>query len=185
MKFSSGLALAGLASLANAAAAEPAEVYVLSSTTSSSSSIPHIPRQVARHILFQKLGADAQLNDLPETTTADEALSWIAQYGKAPKPLFGDDAALSPETIAPSQLLVVLEGVNKAQAKDLKKSLKVEPAFKIADAPSSKATKHLVDVELSGYHGSCQIGDAINPYDKCWNGMSLIVNYDLARVSFT
>lgn len=184
MQFFSGLALAGFASVASAAATELAEVYILSSTTSSSSSsIPQIPRQVARQVFLQRLGADAQLNNLPETTSADEALSWIAEYGRAPKPLFGADVASSTESIDPSQLLVVLEGINPALHKELKTKLKVQPAFTVADAPSSKATKQLVDVDLSAYSASCKVEAVVNPYDKCWKGMSLVVKYDPARVS--
>lgn len=187
MKSFSRLALAGLAGLATAATSEPAEVYILSQSTtaSSSSSIPQIPRQVARHILFQRVGAEAQLNDLPETTSPEEALSLIAQYGKAPKPLFGDGVASSPADVAASQLVVILEGITAQNANDLKQQLQAQgsiAAFNIPDAPSAKANKQLVDVELSAISGSCDVAAAINPYDKCWKGMSLVVKYDVAKV---
>lgn len=182
MRFSSGLALSGVVSLASAAATEPAEVYILSSTTSSSSSIPQIPRQVARHLFLNRLGAQTSLDGLPESTSTDEALAWIAEYGRAPRPLFQSDAASSTDSIAPSQLLVILEGISPAAHKDLKAKLKVQPSFSIADAPSSKATKQLVDVDLSAFSASCNIEAAINPYDKCWKTMSAVVKYDPARV---
>lgn len=187
-----GLALAGLAGLASSAAAaathEQAEVYILSSkpaapSSSSEPATPSLPRQLARDIFFQRVTGDLQLKDLSSTIVGDRVLSYFDQYGRSPRPLFG----VSSEEISPSQLVVLLEGVTEDNAKTLREGLRKEnfsPAFKIEDAPSSKANKHLVDVEFAygGVSGSCDVSAAINPYDSCWMGMSLVVKYDAAKV---
>lgn len=186
MRLLSRLALAGLVSLASATAsakALPADVYILSNSQTPSS-IPHTHREIARHILLQRLGRESQLNDLPDGTSAEDALNHIARYGKAPTPLFAEDAASSASE-TPSQLLMVLEGVSDDTMASISKNLGrdgSELAFHVDDAPSSKANQHLVDVELSSIARSCDIAAAINPYDKCWNGMSLVVKYDVAKV---
>lgn len=186
MRLLNGLAFAGLAGLATAAANEPAQVYILSSNPSaisSPSSKPQLPRQVARNIFLQRLSGQTLLDDLPNSLTDDEALSYIAQYGKAPKALFGGS---SSGTIDPSQLLVLLEGVPDeiaAKIPGFMEAQSFKPAFTIADAPSAKANEHLVDIELSDISGSCDLKAAIDPYDSCWNGkMSLVVKYDAIKV---
>ncbi|KAI7785019.1 arsenate reductase [Diaporthe eres] len=188
MMLLNGLALAGLAGLASSAAThEQAEVYILSSkhaASSSSSSLatPSLPRQLARDILFQRVTGDLQLKDLSSTIVGDRILSYFDQYGRSPRPLFG----ASSEDVSPSQLVVLLEGVTEDNARTLRGGLQKEdfaPAFKIEDAPSTKANKHLVDVEFAagGVSGSCNVAAAINPYDSCWKGMSLVVKYDAAK----
>lgn len=187
MRFLNGLAFAGLAGLATAATSEPAQVYILSSnppaTSSASSSKPQVPRQVARHIFLQRLSGQTRLDDLPGSITDDETLSYIAQYGKAPKSLFGD---ASSGTIDPSQLFVLLEGVPDDLAAKIPAFMEAQsfkPAFTIPDAPSAKANEHLVNIELSDISGSCDLKAAINPYDSCWDGkMSLAVKYDAIKV---
>lgn len=182
-----GLALAGLAGLASSAAThEQAEVYILSSKQAASPSsstlvTPSLPRQLARDILFQRVTGDLQLKDLSSTIVGDRVLSYFDQYGRSPRPLFG-----ASEDVSPSQLVVLLEGVTEDNARTLREGLQKEdfaPAFKIEDAPSTKANKHLVDVEFAagGVSGSCDVAAAINPYDSCWKGMSLVVKYDAAK----
>lgn len=190
MMLLNGLALAGLAGLASSAAThEQAEVYILSSkhaaSSSSSSTLatPSLPRQLARDILFQRVTGDLQLKDLSSTIVGDRVLSYFDQYGRSPRPLFG----ASSEDVSPSQLVVLLEGITEDNAKTLREGLQKQdyaPAFKIEDAPSTKANKHLVDVEFAagGVSGSCDVEAAINPYDSCWKGMSLVVKYDAAKV---
>lgn len=186
-----GLALAGLAGLASSAAThEQAEVYILStkhaapSASSASTSVaPSLPRQLARDILFQRVTGDLQVKELSSTIVGDRVLSYFDQYGRSPRPLFG----ASSENISPSQLVVLLEGITEDNARTLREGLQKEqyaPAFKIEDAPSTKANKHLVDVEFAagGVSGSCYVSAAINPYDSCWKGMSLVVKYDAAKV---
>lgn len=194
MRLLSRLAFAGLISLASAttkATALPADVYILSNTQlASSEPIPHTHREIARHVLLQRLGRESQLDDIPDGLTAEDALDHIARYGKAPKPLFSDNAAASatPEANTPSQLLMVLEGVLDDRMAAISKSLSgdgLELAFHVDHAPSSEANQHLVDVELSSIAGSCDVAAAINPYDKCWKGMSLAVKYDVAKVRFS
>ncbi|KAK7703443.1 hypothetical protein SLS64_009112 [Diaporthe eres] len=188
MMLLNGLALAGLAGLASSAAThEQAEVYILSSKQAASSSsstlvTPSLPRQLARDILFQRVTGDLQLKDLSSTIVGDRVLSYFDQYGRSPRPLFDT----SSEDVSPSQLVVLLEGVTEDNARTLREGLQKEdfaPAFKIEDAPSTKANKHLVDVEFAagGVSGSCDVAAAINPYDSCWKGMSLVVKYDAAK----
>ncbi|KAF3764312.1 hypothetical protein M406DRAFT_291360 [Cryphonectria parasitica EP155] len=185
MRLLSRLAVAGLAGLAGAAASEPAEVYILSkSNPSASSSNPQIPRHVARDIVISRVGGQTDLGALPESITTDDALSYISQYGRPPKPLFGDAASSSAGGVVPSQLVIMLEGIDENNAKNLRKALKSQgskPAFTIADPPSAKANKDLVDIELSSVSGSCDITAVINPYDSCWDGLSLVVKYDVRK----
>lgn len=185
MRLFNGIALASFAGLASAG---QAEVYILSkeSTPSSSSSTTHVPRQVAKQIFAQRLGAEAQLAELHDVTDLDQALSHIAHFGKAPKPLFTSEAASSTE-VAPSQLLVVFEGITDDNAKELKRQLKDQsatPAFTIPDAPSHQANQRLMDVDLTHFSKNCDIAAAINPYDSCWDA-SLAVKFDLKHVRTT
>lgn len=192
MRFLNGLAFAGLAGLATAAASPPAQVYILSSTgpTPSPKREAQIPRQVARHIFLQRLSGQTRLgdDDLPASLGDDEALSYIAQYGKAPRPLFGDDAASSsPGTLEPSQLLVLIEdALDDIAAKKIPGFMAAQgflPAFTIPDAPPAQANEHLVGTELAQFAGSCSLEAAANPYDDCWGGkMSLAVRYESTKV---
>lgn len=185
MRLLNGLALAGLAGLARAN--EAAEVYILSkdsTTLSSSSSTPNIPRQVAKQIFIQRLGGGDHLSDLHGVGNLDSALSHIAQFGKAPKPLFGGAAAAAASEVAPSQLLVVFEGITDANAQELKRQLQDQsatPAFIITDTPSHQANERLLDVDLTHFAKNCDIAAAINPYDSCWEA-SLAVKFDLKHV---
>lgn len=187
MRLINRLAVAGLASLASATTSDPAEVYILSkASTSSSYSTPELPRQLAKEIFVQRLGGDVQLTDLGETSNIDEALSHIAQYGGAPKPLFGD--AASATYIPPSQLLVIFEGVTDENSQELRRQLKDQsstPAFTIADVPFAPATARLVETELSSFSKKCGMAAAINPYSSCWEGVldgAAAVKYDLKHV---
>lgn len=182
MRLINRLAIAGLAGLASAATSDPAEVYILSKAPTSSSSTPVLPRQIAKQILVHRLGGDVQLAELGETSNVDDALSHIAQYGRAPKPLFGD--AASGTDVAPSQLVVVFEGVTEENSQELRRQLKDQssaPAFTIADVPSALANAHLIETELSGFSKNCDMAAAINPYDSCWDRI-LAVKYDLKHV---
>ncbi|KUI70560.1 hypothetical protein VM1G_06549 [Cytospora mali] len=181
MRLLNGLALAGLAGLAVGATQEPAEVYILSSNPSEFKSYgtpkEKLPRQVARDVLFRRVVADSSLSS---DIVGDKALKFLSRYGGNTKPLFGE------VSVAPSQLVVLLEGVTEDNAKSLKEGIAkegFESAFNIMDAPSAKANKHLVDVEFAatGSSGSCDVEAAINPYDSCWNGMSLVVKYDVTK----
>lgn len=187
MRLLNGLALAGLAGLAVGATHEPAEVYILSSnqiqyysSTTPKAPKDQLPRQLARDILFQRLLVDSPLcSDI----VGDDTLQYISKYGRSSKPLFAQAA----QEVAPSQLVVLVEGVTKDNVESLKEGMREkghELAFTISDAPSAKANKYLVDDEFSaaGVSGSCDVAAAINPYDSCWNGMSLVVKYDIAKV---
>lgn len=183
MRLLNGLALAGLAGLVRAN--DAAEVYILSkdsTTLSSSSSTPNVPRHVAKQIFTQRLGGDAQLSDFQDVNDLESALSHIVQFGKAPKPLFGGAAAVSE--VAPSQVLVVFEGITDDNAQELKRQLQDQsstPAFNIPDTPSHQANERLLDVDLTHFAKNCDIAAAINPYDSCWEA-SLAVKFDLKHV---
>lgn len=178
MRLLTSWAVAGLAGLASAATNEPADVYILSKSSASTSSSPQIPRQVARDIILSRVGAQASFGDLPDTVSTDDALSYVLQYGKAPKPLLNLQGGA-----VPSQLVVLLEGVTKNNAETLKEGLGSKPAFSIADPPSAEANKYFIGNELSSIAGSCDVAAAIDPYSSCWNGLSLVVKYDMGKVS--
>lgn len=185
MRLINRLAIAGLAGLASASTSDPAEIYILSKASTSSSSTPQLSRQIAKEIFVQRLGGDVQLSDLGDASNVDEALAHLTQYGKAPRALFGE--AASATDVAPSQLLVVFEGVTEENSKDLRRQLKDQssaPAFTVADAPSAQANARLIDVELSGFSKDCDMAAAINPYDSCWDSV-LAVKYDLKHVRTT
>ncbi|PSR83401.1 hypothetical protein BD289DRAFT_506612 [Coniella lustricola] len=179
MRLLTSWAVAGLAGLASAAASEPADVYILSKSAPSSSS-PQIPRQVARDIVLSRVGAQAKFGDLPNSISTEDALSYVSQYGKVAKGLFGTQAVGS----VPSQLVVLIEGVTKSNAKPLKEEFESQgskPAFTIADPPSAKANKYFLDRELASVAGSCDVATAVDPFSSCWTGLSLVVKYDAAK----
>jgi hypothetical protein len=124
------------------------------------------------------------LSDIPITIDQDTAISYISSYGKNPASLFGQDKAK-----APSQLVVILEGVTAQNVEGLKKSLSAadrKPAFAIADPPSSPANDRLLsNLRAAGVSRSatCDFSQAVNPYDHdCWSGSSSVVRYDVQKV---
>ncbi|KAM0282407.1 hypothetical protein ACHAQH_003088 [Verticillium albo-atrum] len=182
MKFSLGVA-AALAGFTTAL--QPADVYILQSKQASTSESPSLPRQVARLVLLQRLAPEAwagSLDDIPKDMTAETAVSYINQFGKAPQPLFDNTASTEP-----SQLLVMLEGLSSEDAKTLKKTLKgSSPAFQVSDAPSSVANNNLAqrDMASAGVGATkCDFVRAINPFEEeCWSGKSSVAVFDDATI---
>lgn len=188
MKLLGSISTLLLAGVAAGATQNAADVYILDShrSSSSSSSPPAVPRQIARQILLQRLGADrdALLDDLPKGVDEDQAVSYITEYGKALPSLFGDSTAQTH-----AQAVVFLEGVTDKDAATIKSALaksQISPSFTVADPPRSKAVQSLLDVDLPR-HGvtpsSCGVGAASNPYDPgCWsNDETFVSSYDMKK----
>lgn len=161
MKFLAGLAAAAsLASSAAAAVAASAPVYLLRSSSSSSPSssqpsaadahaAPVLPRQIARQVLLQRLGASdgsSFYGTLPRNWDPETALELIEQFGgKAASALFADETTAAQ----PREMLVVVQGAQPEHVAALEAALPAafaQPAFFVADAPSEAAnTRFFVD----------------------------------------
>jgi hypothetical protein len=182
MKLTLGLvaALAGCA----AAAQQAAEVYILPGA-SQSSTVPSVSRSLARLILLQRLapaGKGPSTAEIPNGSDAENVVSLISKFGKEPVPLFGQG-----ETLAPSQLVVMLEGLHDDQIKTLGRSFKSGPSFTISDPPSAHANEKLIsndvyNVGVTNDH-KCSIKKLSNPFDKnCWSGKSAVAKYNVQKV---
>lgn len=166
-----------------AAAQQAAEVYILPSSESPLTT-PVSP-SLARLILLQRLspnGKGLSSNDIPEDQNVDEVLRFINKYGKTNPSLFTQDA-----TAAPSQLVVMLEGMTDKQIKDMGAAFEMQPTFSIADPPSSKAHDNFLNDDIyeagvSKEH-SCSIEQVVNPFEKeCWNGKSAVAKFNVQKV---
>ncbi|KAK2039426.1 hypothetical protein LZ31DRAFT_506155 [Colletotrichum somersetense] len=183
MKLSVGLATA-LAGVATALSSDqPADVYVLQSKQSSSSDIPSLPRQIARLILLQRLSPEGKHAswDLPESISNEKAVTYLNEFGKAPKGLF-DDAT----STIPFQLVLMLEGITSDHAKSLQKSLAGSgPSFRVGDAPSTTANDLLLANDFPSVgvtYKNCAFDKAINPFaEKCWSGKSSVARFDVNK----
>ncbi|CAH0029695.1 unnamed protein product [Clonostachys rhizophaga] len=181
MKLTLGLvaALAGCA----AAAQQAAEVYILPGA-SQSSTVPSVSRSLARLILLQRLapaGKGPSTAEIPNGSDAENVVSLISKFGKEPVSLFGQG-----ETLAPSQLVVMVEGLNDDQIKTLGRSFKSGPSFTIPDPPSAHANEKLIsndvyNVGVTNDH-KCSIKKLSNPFDKnCWSGKSAVAKYNVQK----
>jgi hypothetical protein len=168
MKLTAGViaALVGCA----AAAQQSAEVFIVPATDASSP--PAITPSLARLLLLQRLVPSSQglsLNDIPNGVDSDYAVSLINRFGKATPPLFSD-----AEASEPSQLVLMLDNMNDEQMKELRKALDMSPSFTIADPPSDKAHRDLMELDFytAGVaDGSrCSIQQVLNPLERCWGG---------------
>ncbi|SPO02497.1 uncharacterized protein DNG_05170 [Cephalotrichum gorgonifer] len=173
-------AISGLAT-----ANSQADVYLLRSESPSQAqtetSAPKLPRQLARLILQQRLAVDdvfPSAKELSSLPNADEAVSHINAYGRPVAPLFSDGGAAEP-----SQLLVILEGLEPGQMADVIPGQ--GKAFVIDEAPNSVANDKLVNSEfgLAGVAANaCPLERAINPLDSdCWSGSSSIIRLDAKK----
>jgi hypothetical protein len=150
-----------------------AEAYMLRHTkqTTTTSSAPSIPHSLAEAILLQRLGSSSVLGQIPESLDEDEAVSYINEFGKAPRPLF--DSSL--DASEPKQLVIAFSGVRPNQYKQLKAAIpRVPLAFtapglgQLVAKPSSR----------------CAFGPSINPTDsKCWSGRTQYLQYDATKVN--
>lgn len=180
------LSIAVAASLCGFAAAHPkADAYIFRSGSPSQhdSPAPQLPRQLARLILQQRLGVDkhfSSLNELSSLDNTDEAVSYINTLGRSEAPLFSESSSESP-----SQLLIILEGLEDGGIDDILPGVK--KTFTIDEAPNSAATRKLIDGDFAPVgvrESSCEFGRAINPLDEnCWSGQSSIIRYDVKKVN--
>jgi len=83
----------------------------------------------------------------------------------------------------------MLEGITEENVKPLKEALAKthqEPAFSVADPPSSTANNRLFrDFLASSVYSpaGCTVSSAINPNDdSCWEGVSSAVKFDVRKV---
>ncbi|KAK3937508.1 hypothetical protein QBC46DRAFT_294157 [Diplogelasinospora grovesii] len=183
-----GIVLAALSGTVTSASQPSADVFILQSNQQSSTETPRVPKEVARHVLLQRTTRDrygSDLRDIPHTIDLENAIEYIARYGKSPAPLFAQKA-----TTEASQLVVILEGVTAENAGPLKKSLarsSQQPAFAISDPPSSTANNrlmsHLRALGVSTPSSSqCDLASVMNPFDNaCWDGPSAAVRFDLQK----
>lgn len=220
MRFSTGIAVAALSGLTTAAIPEKsadkdARVYHLMSSSRRQQipqDTPELPKEVARHILLQRVsgrlsanlevvllrtptdgdvqtskitGYGSDLRDLPESVDTDAAVSYIARYGKKPLPLFSQD-----EKTDTSQLVVILEGATPENVGPLVDKLDKSnnaAGFVIPNPPSAVANGHLMDLfESFGAVPSpqrCDLESAINPFDSnCWSALAAVLRFDLKKV---
>jgi len=191
MKLLGTAIIASLAGLALGAGNEAAQVYLLRSRPQSPSSRPaEVPRQIARHIIFQRLGVDHEslLGDLPDGVDAEVAVELLRDYGRKQPSLFAEVQPWPTEGTA--QGVLIVEGVKPRHVKTLVASLPAsmkQPAFVIRDPPSTKAVRDLVNVEVQSAGistSTCGIEDISNLYDaKCWPSGAHLSLYDLETVS--
>lgn len=110
-------------------------------------------------------------------------ISHLNAFSKAPSPLFAE-----PEPSQPSQLVIILQGIDSGSGKELKKALAgYKPAFVVADPPSYEANDRLIlDFNAIGVPqqpGACTIESAVNPFEHvCWETSSSIARFDLTKV---
>lgn len=184
MKFSLGAA-AALAGVTAALQPQSADVYLVQSKPASSSEIPSLPRQLARLVLLQRLAPDGgvgSLSETPDDLTNERAVVYLNQFGKEPQPLFDNEASA-----APSQLLIMLEGVTSDDEQQLKEALSDQtPAYRVSDTPSSMAHREFIqlDLLLAGVSRSeCELEKAINPLEEeCFSGKASVASFDLKKV---
>ncbi len=193
MKFVASITLAVVAGLAAAASPDPAEVYIIRAQpeTSSRDAAPQIPRQIARHILLQRIGADydSLLSDLTDTVSQDQAVSYVRRFGKTAASLFFDTSSSGRPLDEPAQAVVVIEGVAAEHRKLLKDALpeaRKQAAFVISDPPSTKANHNLLSIDVSQAgiaRSDCKLQAVFNPFQSgCYSDGVFVAGYDLKKV---
>lgn len=181
MKLTAGFiaALAGCV----AAAQQSAQVFIV--PASDASSPPALTPSLARLLLLQRLapsGKGLSLNDIPNGVDAGHAVSLINRFGKATPALFSDDRASEP-----SQLVLLLDGMDDKEMKGLRKALGMSPSFTIADPPSEKAHRDLMELDFysagAANGNKCSIQQLVNPLESCWDGKrSAAAKYSVKEV---
>ncbi|CAK7262738.1 hypothetical protein SEPCBS119000_000136 [Sporothrix epigloea] len=208
MKFLAGLAVAAsLSSTAAAAAAASAPYYLLrsasSSSTSSSATVPedvasnplHLPRQIARQIILQRLDANdgsSFFDTLPHNYDPEAALDLLRQFGSKGKPgLLSESDAMTPTF--PRELLVVIQGTKPEHEAALEAALPsafAKPAFHVADPPSESANFGLFVNELASEgikaHMDASLAEAVAVgRPESWNNGNFVGLYDAKKNSET
>ncbi len=188
------VALAGFA--AASASREPAEVYIIRAHAETSPSLgsppPQLPRQIARQILLQRIGADhdSLLGDLPNGLDQGQAVSYVRRYGKTRPSLFVETSAAGRPLCEPAQAVVVIEGVTSEHLKGLRDALpesQRHATFAVSDPPSAKANQRLLDVDVAQAgvaRSECEIREVLNPFGlNCYTDGVFVGGYDLKKVS--
>jgi hypothetical protein len=180
MKLYSSLLLPLLASIA-CATTDSARAYIFEGQQwpDNQASPPALSPSEARLVLAQRLGVSHFHN---VGSVSSSAIKHINKFGGQLKSLFKD----APKDKAP-ELVIIVEGVSEETAGPLLDAWSsIKPAFTISNPPSVRTTQKLAD-DLESQVGKakkCSFEDAINPFaDKCWNGKSKIMHFDLNRKS--
>jgi hypothetical protein len=176
MKLLACIALGLSIRLASAASSEPANVFIFPPRDVTSPA--QIPRQIARQILLQRLGVDhgSLLDELPEGVEAETAVEYINKFGAKPLGLFAET-----DTSERTAAVVIIEGVTPADLKKFQKmmgSARNKPAFTIKDAPSSSATRYLLESDLGKGGLNCEAEKA---FSHCWTQGVFVGSWDMKK----
>lgn len=174
MKLVAGLVTAALAGLVAGVSQKSTEVFLLRSQPDSDSPA-QVPVQITRQILLQRIGAD---HDRLAAGGVDpgKSISYIQQYGKTSPGLFVETNGAGRPLGGPAQLVLIIEGVTKENAKPLEEALPTSrrrPTFAIRGPHSDSADAYLSETELTQAgiaRSRCGIASAVNLFDNsCWN----------------
>ncbi|KAI0517163.1 hypothetical protein F5B22DRAFT_605114 [Xylaria bambusicola] len=177
MKLNSFLlpALAGVATAVDSAP-QQAEVFMLRAPKQTTSNPPTIPNSLAEAILLQRLSTPdkpSTLGQLPESLDGDEAISYINQFGKPPRPLFDVSDANEPK-----QLVIAFSGITAKHHGNLLRA--------IPDVPLVFTTSGLGPLPAK-VTSKCTFGQSVDPKEggssKCWSGNTQYLHYDLKKDS--
>ncbi|KAI5865749.1 hypothetical protein GGS23DRAFT_603277 [Durotheca rogersii] len=170
--------LAGIAVARVEEQPQHAETYIITQaeTTTTSSNPPSIPNDLARAILLQRLSTPdkpSALGRLPESLADTDAVSYIKQFGKQPRPLFEDAASES------SQLVITFSGITADNYDSLRAALSPLPVSFTVPGLSRLPTSLWNQKKRS-----CAFASSINPEDgKCWKGQTQYLAYDAVKDS--
>ncbi|KAI8961243.1 hypothetical protein F5Y11DRAFT_326781 [Daldinia sp. FL1419] len=167
-------ALAGIATTNAEERLQNAEAYIIKqSKTTTTSNPPSIPNELAQAILLQRLSTPekpATLGQLPESISQDESISYINEFGKAPRPLFGD----AKDANEPRQLVIAFSGATADKHKDLQAAL--------SRVPLSFTAPGLSQLPAGGKKSSCAFEQSIDSTnEKCWKGKTQYLEYDVTK----
>jgi len=178
MKLNSFLfpALAGVAA-ADSTTPLHAEAFMLRHTKQSTTSEPpSIPNSLAESILLQRLSSPehpSTLGQIPASLDQDEAISYVYEFGKPPRPLFAN----SDTADEPKQLVIAFSGITSKHYKQLKAAIPRVPLTFTAPGLGRLPVKATTD---------CAFGPAVNPKgkeaSKCWSGQTQYLQYDVSSV---
>ncbi|KAI1425787.1 hypothetical protein F5Y12DRAFT_346457 [Xylaria sp. FL1777] len=179
MKLNSFLlpALAGVAAAAADSAPQHAEAYMLRHTKQTTAAeAPSIPNSLAEAILLQRLSSPDEpsaLGPIPDSLDEDEAVSYINDFAKPPRPLFDDSSADEPK-----QLVIAFSGISAKRYKQLKAA--------IPRVPLAFTAPGLGPLPAKASSG-CAFGPSTNPRgsesSRCWSGKTQYLQYDVTKDS--
>jgi hypothetical protein len=170
-----------LPALAGVAAADStpqhAEAYMLRHTKqTTTSNPPSIPNSLAEAILLQRLSSPEKpsaLGQILHSLDEDEAISYINEFGKPPRPLFD-----SSDADEPRQLVIAFSGVTPDHITQLKAAMPRVPLAFTAPGLGRLPAKA---------SSSCAFEPSINPKgsesSRCWSGKTQYLHYDVTKVN--